>query len=165
MLQSVPSFVYYFESIRRRTLAYANAIPADKAGWTPQVGEYTCSDIVRHLAAAEVMFVGAVVEGKWRYAGHAAGSEASLAAAIVQLEETHLAAMKQLHDLSDAALNESRLALNGPPVKAWRLLMAMVEHEIHHRSQLAVYLTLMGVTPPHIFGLGVEEVMVLARDE
>jgi uncharacterized damage-inducible protein DinB len=47
-------------------------------------------------------------------------------------------------------------------VKAWRLLMAMVEHEIHHRSQLADYLTIMGVDPPQIYGMGVEEVITLA---
>jgi uncharacterized damage-inducible protein DinB len=34
----------------------------------------------------------------------------------------------------------------------------MTEHEVHHRSQLASYLTWMGVEPPDIFGLGVEDV-------
>jgi len=43
-------------------------------------------------------------------------------------------------------------------VHTWRLLLAMVEHEVHHRSQLASYLTLMGVEAPDIFGLGVEDV-------
>jgi uncharacterized damage-inducible protein DinB len=36
--------------------------------------------------------------------------------------------------------------------------MAMVEHEVHHRSQLASYLTMMGVEAPDVFGLGVEDV-------
>lgn len=165
MLQSVSGFARYFESIRRRTLAYVKAIPADKADWTPQVGEYSCRDIVRHIAAAEAMFIEAVVSGKWRYSGHFADNEADLVAAITLLEQTHLSVMNQLRSLNDAALNESRPTLNGPPVTAWRLLLAMVEHEVHHRSQLAVYLALMGVAPPQIFGLGVEEVMVLARDE
>jgi uncharacterized damage-inducible protein DinB len=40
--------------------------------------------------------------------------------------------------------------------------MAMIEHEIHHRSQLAVYLSLLGVEPPQIYGLGVEDVIALA---
>jgi len=43
-------------------------------------------------------------------------------------------------------------------VRAWRLLLAMVEHEVHHRSQLASYLTWMGLEAPDIFGLGVEDV-------
>jgi len=32
------------------------------------------------------------------------------------------------------------------------------EHEVHHRSQLASYLTWMGLEAPDIFGLGVEDV-------
>jgi uncharacterized damage-inducible protein DinB len=40
--------------------------------------------------------------------------------------------------------------------------MAMTEHEIHHRSQLAMYLLLLGVKPPHIYGLGVEELIAKA---
>jgi uncharacterized damage-inducible protein DinB len=40
--------------------------------------------------------------------------------------------------------------------------MAMAEHDIHHRSQLAVYLSLMDVQTPHIFGLGVEDLIALS---
>ena len=42
--------------------------------------------------------------------------------------------------------------------------MAMCEHEVHHRSQLASYLTLMGVDAPDIFGLGVEDVTRLTAE-
>jgi uncharacterized damage-inducible protein DinB len=42
--------------------------------------------------------------------------------------------------------------------------MAMTEHEVHHRSQLASYLTWMGVEAPHVFGLGVEDVMRLTAE-
>ena len=38
--------------------------------------------------------------------------------------------------------------------------MAMVEHEIHHRSQLASYLSMVGEAPPQLYGLGVEDVIV-----
>ena len=50
------------------------------------------------------------------------------------------------------------------PIKAWRLLMAMTEHEVHHRSHLASYLTWMGVEAPDVFGLGVEDVMRLTAE-
>jgi uncharacterized damage-inducible protein DinB len=58
------------------------------------------------------------------------------------------------------ALESTRPALEpgARPVRAWRLLLAMVEHEVHHRSQLASYLTWMGLEAPDIFGLGVEDV-------
>ena len=72
----------------------------------------------------------------------------------------HAQAAARLRTLADGALNETRPPLEpgARPVRAWRLLMAMSEHEVHHRSQLASYLTWMGLEAPDIFGLGVEDV-------
>ena len=109
---------------------------------------------MRHLAAAEQMFVGAVAEGRWRYPGHAHDPTQPLDTLVAELEASHAAALERLHTLDDGVLAQPRPTLNGPPAKAWRLLMALVEHEIHHRSQLALYLALMGVEPPQIYGLG-----------
>jgi uncharacterized damage-inducible protein DinB len=108
------------------------------------------------------MFVGAVVDTRWRYAGHTHGAQADLGTLIAELEAGHAAAMERLRGLPDEQLLAPRPTLDGPETKAWRLLMAMVEHEIHHRSQLALYLALMGVEPPQIYGLGVEDVIARA---
>jgi uncharacterized damage-inducible protein DinB len=108
------------------------------------------------------MFVGVVTHGKWSYAGHD-GHQTSLDDLIALLDQTHAEAMNALRSLLDSELDQPRPALEGnPQVKAWRWLMAMTEHEIHHRSQLAMYLLLMGITPPHIYGLGVEDLMAKA---
>jgi uncharacterized damage-inducible protein DinB len=162
MIQSVDSFIDYFENIRRRTIQYMRTIPQDRIDWSPSASEFTCAAIIRHLAAAESMFVGVVASGRWRYPGHDHDPADGLDALIGQLETSHIAAMNALRALDDGELNESRPLLKGPQLKAWRVLMAMVEHEVHHRSQLAVYLSQMGVEPPQIFGLGVEEVIALA---
>jgi uncharacterized damage-inducible protein DinB len=162
MLQSIPDFTRYFDSIRRRTVNYINTVPPDRIDWAPQAGEMTCGGLVRHLAAGEQMFVGVVVSGRWLHTAHDAEGPDRLDAALADLQATHDAALAALRALPDSTLMEQRPTLNGPPTKAWRLLMAMVEHEIHHRSQLAMYLSLMGVPPPHIYGLGVEDVIALA---
>jgi uncharacterized damage-inducible protein DinB len=161
MIHHVKEFIAYFESVRRRTLTYVRCVPEDRADWAPLTGEFTCGAIIRHLAAAETMFVGVVVEGQWHYSGHEHGPT-RLPDLLVELEQDHAAAMSRLRGLSDDQLTQPRPSLQGPPVRAWRWLMAMTEHEIHHRSQLAVYLRLMDVPPPHIFGLGVEDVIALA---
>ncbi|HEX8684813.1 MAG TPA: DinB family protein, partial [Ardenticatenaceae bacterium] len=145
MLQSVQSFIEYFEGVRRRTLRYVRVIPADSVEWMPKEGEFTCGEIVRHIAAAEEMFVGVVIEGRWRYPGHDAAPHSSLDVTLARLDTCHAQAMARLSELPDEALYQPRPTLNGPPVKARRLLMVMVEHEVHHRSQLAVYLALLGV--------------------
>ena len=164
MIQSTTDFIKYFESIRRRTLNYVRIVPAERLNWSPKEGEFTCADIIRHFNASEKMFIRVAIEGRWKYEGHEAESEQSLDDLIALLESNHVEAMKKLEQFPDQNLNEPRYGPEGEgyPLKAWRWLMAMAEHEIHHRSQLAVYLSLMGVRPPHIFGLGVEDLIALS---
>ena len=110
------------------------------------------------------MFVRVATEGRWNYEDHEADGEQSLDELVTLLESTHIEAMEKLERFPDQDLNEPRYGPKGEghPLKAWRWLMAMTEHEIHHRSQLAVYLSLMGVQPPHIFGLGVEDLIAIS---
>ena len=162
MIRSVQEFIAYFASVRKRTLRYARAVPGEHLNWSPQEGEFTCANILRHIASAEKMFVGVVLQGSWHYAGHG-GKQRSLDELLVHLEQTHREAMNALQTLPNAELDQPRPALEGnAQAKVWRWLMAMSEHEIHHRSQLAMYLHLLGITPPHIYGLGVEDVIAKA---
>jgi len=164
MIQTTADFIKYFDSIRRRTLNYVHVIPPDRLNWSPKDGEFNCADIIRHIIAAEVMFVRVAMEGRWKYEGHGAKGEQSLDELITLLESTHVEAIEKLGQFTDQDLYEPRSGPKGEghPLKAWRWLMAMTEHEIHHRSQLAVYLSLMGVQPPHIFGLGVEDLIAIS---
>jgi len=166
MIASATAFADYFEGVRHRTRHFVGAVPSDRADWAPRAGEYTCGDIVRHLAACELMFVGAVVDGAWRYPGHERETAPTLQAALAHLDACHARASTQLRALAADALNATRPPLEpgARPVRAWRLLMAMTEHEVHHRSQLASYLTWMGIEAPDIFGLGVEDVERLTAD-
>lgn len=164
MIQSTADFIKYFDSVRRRTLNYIRVIPSDRLDWVPKEGEFTCADIIRHIAVTEKMFVRVALEGCWKYEGHELEKKQSLDELVALLDANHTEAMEKLKQLSDQDLYEPRYGPKGEghPLKAWRWLMAMVEHEIHHRSQLAVYLSLMGVQPPHIFGLGVEDLIALS---
>jgi uncharacterized damage-inducible protein DinB len=107
------------------------------------------------------MFAGGIATGKWRYPGHQRKEGENLETLLADLESTHAEAMVLLNLLEGTDLFEPRPSIKGVPVKTWRLLMAMIEHEVHHRSQLAVYLSLMGVQPPQIYGLSLEEVISL----
>jgi len=172
VITSVREFADYFEGVRRRTLQFCDVVPAEAIDWAPKAGEYTCGDIVRHLAATEAMFTGVVTDGVWRYGGHERHRGATLDAALGLLEAEHAAARAALARVPDGALATERPSIlsagagvsaragapGARPIRAWRVLMAMCEHEVHHRSQLASYLTLMGIEPPDIFGLGVEDV-------
>src|SRR5262249_52432217 len=163
MLKDIQSFVSYFEGIRRRTLNYIKTIPADRLDWSPKDGEFTIRDIVLHIAATEGLWIGVVVGSKWKYEDNHADHRAdSLEQLIAYLDQTHTEMLGALRTLNDDDLDQPRPTLENTTLKAWRMLMLMTEHEVHHRSQLAVYLTLMGIQPPQIYGLGIEDVIARA---
>lgn len=163
MIRDIPSFIRYFDGVRRRTLTFARAIPPERIDWAPRPDEFTFGDLLRHLAAIEKISVQAVVAGRWgAYPGHGPELAPDLEAAIACLQAVHAEAMEQLAALPDEVLRQPRPDLTGQTLKAWRLLMAMLEHEIHHRSQIASYLADLGLEPPQIYGLHVEDVVELS---
>src|SRR5581483_8397980 len=139
VIASVREFTEYFDGVRRRTIAFFRMIPPARVDWAPEPGEYTCGDIVRHVATCESMFTGVVADGVWRYDGHDRALGASRDEALALLDARHAESTRALARTADAALAEIRPALEpgGRPIRGWRVLMAMCEHEIHHRSQLA----------------------------
>jgi uncharacterized damage-inducible protein DinB len=60
-------------------------------------------------------------------------------------------------------LTSKCLTPDGAPITTWKWLRAMVEHEIHHRGQIYLYLALLGVATPPLYGLTSEQVLELAR--
>ena len=158
MIESVEAFINYFEGVRRRTVTYISNTPPEHLDWSPREGEFTCRQLITHIVIAEKMFVGVFVSGRWKY-------DDSLALAgdmenvLTAFNAHHAETLQLLRGVPDSELKTQRKTFDGPELKAWRLLMMMVEHEIHHRSQLAMYQFLLGVKPPHIFGMGVEDVI------
>jgi hypothetical protein len=113
MIRTVAAFRDYLDGIRRRTLNYVRVLPPDRLDWAPAPGEFTCGDILRRLAAAEQMFVGAVVRQRWHSPGHTGSAADTLESLVARLAEGHAAALTSLGTLSDAALDEERPTLNG----------------------------------------------------
>jgi uncharacterized damage-inducible protein DinB len=47
---------------------------------------------------------------------------------------------------------------DGASITVWKWLRAMVEHEIHHRGQIYLYLAMLEVPTPPLYGLTSEQV-------
>jgi uncharacterized damage-inducible protein DinB len=60
--------------------------------------------------------------------------------------------------LSDDDLQKKCTTPGDVPISTWKWLRAMAEHEAHHRGQIYMYLGVLGVPTPPIFGLTSEEV-------
>jgi uncharacterized damage-inducible protein DinB len=134
----------------------------DLADWAPRPGEFSCGAIVRHLAGAERFFVTKVVEDRWTD-DLDPGPPLDLAATRARLAAVHQAERARLEAMPDARLQAAVQDLEGRAVPAWRFLMAMVEHEVHHRSQLDCWLAQAGVEPPQLYGQRMEDVVARVR--
>ena len=158
MITSIGEFVGYFRGVRRRTRAAVDRLTPDLLDWRPRAGEWTCGEVVRHLIGAERFFVTKVVEDRWTD-DLDPGAPLPLDALRRRMEDVHREEMARLAGVPDARLQQRMADLDGGSVRAWRFLMAMVEHEVHHRSQLDSYLSAAAVEPPQLYGYRMEEVV------
>jgi uncharacterized damage-inducible protein DinB len=163
VIGSVAEFVRYFEGVRRRTWAAVDRVTPALVDWAPRPGELTCGEIIQHLAGAERFFVTKLIEDRWTR-DLEPGPRLDLASARARLASVHAEATARLSGLPDARLQAKLPDLEGGKVTAWRFLMAMVEHEVHHRSQLDCHLTAAGAEPPQLYGYGFEDVVARVED-
>ncbi|USG65498.1 DinB family protein [Brevibacillus ruminantium] len=154
-----------FAGVRKRTLKYLQEMPADMMDWRPAPDKFSCGDIIRHLGSTERMFYHAITENEWKYTGHGPEKGETLEAALHYLQDCHEAVLTGLQQLEPEQFNKKVKNLLGYEVSAWRIVMAMIEHEIHHRGQLSAYMQTNQVQPPQIFGLQIEQIPTALPDD
>jgi uncharacterized damage-inducible protein DinB len=158
-IQHIGSFLDYLSKIRQRTERVVRCIPADKVEWTYREGKFTLGDQVRHIAAIErYMFVETISGRRSRYAGCGRELADGFDEVLVYLDRMHLESIEVLSSLSDSDLKCKCTTPDGTSITIWKWLRAMVEHEIHHRGQIYLYLSLLQVPTPPLYGLTSEQV-------
>jgi uncharacterized damage-inducible protein DinB len=167
-IQTIEPFLDYYERIRERTLRVIKCIPPERIEWTYREGKFTFGDLVRHLAAIErYMYAENVQLKPNRYPGHGAQLADGYDEVLGFMNRMHGESMTIFRRLSDDDLRKKCVTPGGVRVTVWKWLRAMVEHEIHHRGQIYMYLAMLDIPTPPIYGLTSEEVLErsrLARD-
>lgn len=147
----------WFERVYERTLEVAQAVPAQLVEWRPTDSDFTCADVVRHIASTEVMNMARLHSGELHYFGHNPEKYGKTKDEIIAaLQQTHAEAQNLLRTAGDSGL-QNPIPTNQGKIPGWRVVVGMLEHEVHHRSQLCSYLSQMGLQPPPLYGLYVEE--------
>ncbi len=154
------SFVQYLDKVKARTQRLFDFIPEEKIEWTYQEGKFTIGDQIRHLAAIErFMYVENVQLRPSKYQG--CGTE--LAAGKEETVQFYLQMQKESREVFEQLTNEDMnrkcQTPGGVDITVWKWLRALVEHEVHHRGQLYIYLAILGIKTPPLYGLTSEEVI------
>jgi uncharacterized damage-inducible protein DinB len=157
---SISSFLDYYERIRERTNRLIKVIPPEHFDFAYLPGKFTIADQIRHIAAIErFMFAENVAGRKSSYPG--AGKELADGYDNVLnfFNDCHRESVAIIGNLSDEDLHRKCTTPGNTEMATWKWLRAMVEHEIHHRAELYIYVNLLKIKTPPMFGMTSEEVL------
>jgi uncharacterized damage-inducible protein DinB len=144
----------------RRTL---ERVPEDRLAWKPHEKSPSLGQLALHIA----MLPGAITDVALKPAYEAgprlprpsAGSRAEL---LETFDQSLAQAKARLGAVDDAALGATWKMMNGDRVvmelpRGAVLRTVLLNHWYHHRGQLTVYLRLLGVPLPAIYGPSADE--------
>ena len=165
-IQTIQPFLHYFNNVRERTMRVARCIPPDKLDWTYTPGKFTLGDLLRHLAVIERDMYAENMQGKpSRYTSHGKELADGYENVLAFVERLHQESMEIFSKLTDADLQTKCKTPAGAEITKWKWLRLMAEHEIHHRGQIYLYLSMLGMPTPPLYGLTSEEVRARAASE
>ncbi|HJN91674.1 MAG TPA: DinB family protein [Dehalococcoidia bacterium] len=161
MFQTIDDFLRYFRSVHKRAVRDVAALPPEADGWSPGLGEgenaWNINTLVGHLCSSRLYFASAFRDEGWL----------SPEPPDVSSQDKWIPALEQSYDDFVAAVGQ------GPPdwltrrvkmidtdgeLAGWRVLLMMMEHDIHHRSQIDTYAGVNGWPVPDIYGRSAEQV-------
>jgi uncharacterized damage-inducible protein DinB len=158
-IQNLDTFLDYLEKVHQRTMRVVRCIPPDKLDWSYRDGKFTLGDLVRHIATIErEMFAETIQNKPSRYAGCGKDLADGFDEIVMFMERSHRESVEIFSSLTNDALNSKCTTPDGASIAVWKWLRAMVEHEIHHRGQIYIYLAILGITTPPLYRLTSEEV-------
>jgi len=165
-ITTIDPFLKYFDNVRERTMRVARCIPPDKIDWSYAAGKFTLGDLLRHIAVTDrYMFAENVQHHDGRYTSHGTELAADYDSVIELIERLHAESLAIFATLTDEDLKRKCKTPGAAQIQTAKWLRAMVEHEVHHRGQIYLYLGCFGVPTPPLYGLTSEQVRAGSHGE
>ncbi|MBI5288523.1 MAG: DinB family protein [Chloroflexi bacterium] len=168
MITSIDSFLRYFDAVHRRAMRDVGALPPAADGWAPARGEgehaWSIKTLVGHMAGSRLYFANAYRGEGWISPSPPDVSNRDLW--LPALDESAYLLRGTLEGTPDEWLNRKVAMIDSAgALSGWRVLMMMVEHDIHHRSQIDTYAGLNSWPVPDIYGRSAETIGSLQDSE
>jgi uncharacterized damage-inducible protein DinB len=138
-------------------------VPADRLGWKPHPKSMSIGQLALHVAQVPGVIASWALEDSTALSGEPPRPQPQ---SCEQLLQTHDASVRQAKDVL-AKLGDDGLQRNWQATAGGATLMAMpkaalfrsvvMNHWYHHRGQLSVYLRLLDVPVPSIYGASADE--------
>jgi uncharacterized damage-inducible protein DinB len=129
------------------------AIPLDKGDYRPDAVSKSALELAWHIVAAEKRFLSGIPLGAFDFTPiHRPDSIKDSAGIVAWFDETFAANLQTLEATGGeplARMVDFRGMFQRPAVS---FIQVMLNHSIHHRGQLSMYLRPMGAKVPAIYG-------------
>jgi uncharacterized damage-inducible protein DinB len=137
-------------------------VPEDKLSWRPHPKSFSLGQLALHIAAGQEQ-IAKIASEDVHEIGIVDPTEAKTRQELLQaLEESTAAAKETLQKMDDKTILSTwtgrangKTILSIPRVAFLRSIL--MNHIIHHRGQLSVYLRLLNVPVPSIYGPSADE--------
>jgi|SRR6516162_6448677 uncharacterized damage-inducible protein DinB len=132
------------------TLQHLGMISDDQMEWRPQPGLFSCGQHLVHILQTEKYYSRGLFHDEWDATRlHFPASLPARDQLRSDFETTRASTLTDFDRLTDSELEDIMPVPNATvelPLRWW--LWFVLEHEIHHKAQLALYLRELGRVPP-----------------
>ena len=129
------------------------AIPLDKGDYRPDAVSKTALELAWHIVASEHRFFSGIPVGAFDFSPIPRPESAANSAGIAAwFEESFAGNLRKLEELSGEQLARSMDFRGMFQLPAVGFVQLALNHTIHHRGQLSVYVRPMGGKVPSIYG-------------
>ena len=155
----LPEFDHEMATTRR----LLERVPDDRLSWTPHAKSFTLGQLAQHVATIPMWGTMTLTSNELDLAGGFTNPPAESRAALVKLfDENSAKARSELTGKTDAELMAPWTLKRGadtifsmPKASVWRSFV--MNHLVHHRAQLSVYLRMQDVPLPAMYGPTADE--------
>jgi uncharacterized damage-inducible protein DinB len=140
-------------SEHQTTKRVIEAIPLDKGDYRPDAVSKSALELAWHIVAAEKRFLGGIPAGAFDFTPiHRPDSITNSAGIAAWFDETFAANLQKLDGISGETLAKMVDFRGMFQLPAVGFVQLALNHSIHHRGQLSMYLRPMGAKVPAIYG-------------
>jgi uncharacterized damage-inducible protein DinB len=150
MLTELANLREHWTRYRDVTLQHLEMLSQKEMSWRPQSELFSCGQHLLHILQTEKYYSRGLFHDDWNATRlHFPVSLPPIADLRLDFEATRAGTLVDFDALTDASLDRIMGVPNAAvelPLRWW--LWFVLEHEIHHKAQLALYLRQLGKVPP-----------------
>jgi uncharacterized damage-inducible protein DinB len=150
MLTELANIREHWTRYREVTIQHLDMLSDDEMNWRPRPELFTCGQHLLHILQTEQYYFYGLFQGDWDPTRlHFPSTFPSKPEMRDDFNATRVRTMEAFDTLGESSLDNIMVVPTAPvelPLRWW--LWFILEHEIHHKAQLALYFRQLGKVPP-----------------